>query len=186
MKPFNFLSEAKRRKFLEKKIWAFHDNLAKQARVLPDSVFSALHTLQDVRMEHYEDLNQLLHATAIMTAFEELCGQHKPYAKLQWEWNPCQQGGKDEPDLRCRMKGKVVASVEVNTSHDAKGATRKTLMNTCKKLSGMEGRKIFFVANEDTEAFLKRFIEKSKLNVEVNSLNIRRHARQSPALHESL
>jgi hypothetical protein len=97
MKPFPLDREALQRKFLEKKIQRFHLNLAEQARILPDALYSGLHTLQRIRMGFHEDLNQLIQAAAIASAYNALIEADKSYAKLEWEWNPTQGGTEIDP-----------------------------------------------------------------------------------------
>ncbi len=174
MKTFSLDRDNLQRTFLENKIQTFQLNLADKAKTLPDSLYSALHTLQGIRMGFYEDLNQLFHVAAIVSAYNELIKMKKSHSKLEWEWNPTQQGAGNEPDLRGIKKNKVVVSAEVKTAHDVAGTTVKQIKNVCRKLNKTEGLKILFVANEKVEDFAKAFVKREKLKIKVVSLKIRR------------
>ena len=48
-------------------------------------------------MGFHEDLNQLIQAAAIASAYNALIEADKSYAKLEWEWNPTQGGTGIDP-----------------------------------------------------------------------------------------
>ena len=187
MKPFSLDRNDLQRDFLEKKIQTFHLNLAEQAKTLPDSLFTALHTLQRIRMGFGEDMNQLFHVAAIVSAYNELVKMKKSYADLEWKWNPTQQGRGDEPDLRGSKKNQVMVSAEVKTAHDAEGATRTNLKNACLKLNDMEGDRFLFVANKTVANFVQPFVDREGLGIKVVSLNINPvHESEKGRLHRDI
>jgi hypothetical protein len=174
MKPFPLDRPTLQREFLEKKIQRLQINLAEQARILPDDLYSGLHTLQRIRMGFHEDLNQLFQAAAIASAYNALIETNKSYAKLEWEWNPMQGGTGNEPDLRGRKKDKIIVSAKIQTAHDAEGGAAQDIQQACRHLNKMEGRTWLFVANEKVADFAKAFIAREKLKLKVLELKISR------------
>ena len=174
MKIFSLDRKDLQREFLEKKVQTFHLNLSEQARTLPDSLYSALHTLQKIRMGFSEDLNQLFHVAAITSAYNELIEMKSSHAKLEWEWNPTQQGTGNEPSLRGIKNNKTVICAEVRTIHDISDSTGHTIRYACRKLNRLGGSKFLFVANDRVETFAKAFVKQEKLKIKVVSLKIRR------------
>lgn len=129
-------------------------------------------TLQKVRSESYEDVNQIQHEYLILRAMKWLIENGICNAQTQWYWNPRQTGGCSEPDLRGCLEGRVISSSEVTTSLNPVGTIDTRMQRTLSKLSLQPGRLHYFV---QTEAMAKRArikIRKSNLNIEVVQLGV--------------
>lgn len=110
-------------------------------------VESGIAVLKQLRGETYEDLNQIQHEFMIVCAAEWLVTQKRCPADTLWSWNPRQTGTADEPDLRGKHGGFVVASAEVTTSGSPKGLIDSRMRSTLLKLSSMEGERFYFTAS---------------------------------------
>ena len=111
-----------------------------------------------LRIEAYEDLNQIQHEHLIVRAAEWLEANAQHESGTIWSWNPRQTGDNSEPDLRGTLRGAVVVSAEITTSERPVGTIDKRMHSTLTKLSEMAGLKYYFVR---TEAMRMRAVTKT-------------------------
>jgi len=116
-----------------------------------DNLSSASSCLRDMRIAHYEDINQLQHAIMILDAWEFLkkSNKYESFEILQWFWNPHQTGGGEEPDLRGMLNGVTVISAEITTSESPVGTIDVRMSSTLKKLNKMEGKYLYYFVRTD-------------------------------------
>jgi hypothetical protein len=113
-----------------------------------NSIDRNIAALIQLRKEIYEDLNQIQPEYLIVRAAEWLIlGNHRPVVS-EWFWNPRQTGTSLEPDLEGRAESDVIVSAEVTSSEKPKGTIRTRMRSTLKKLSEMNGEKLYFVRTE--------------------------------------
>jgi hypothetical protein len=110
-----------------------------------ETVERGIRTLQALRKVSYEDLNQIQHEYAALTAVRWLIAQGHAPEGTTWEWNARQTGDAREPDIRAVLRRKTIISGEVTTSPEPKGTIDSRMGFTLKKLAAMEGKRFYFV-----------------------------------------
>jgi hypothetical protein len=110
---------------------------------------SGITFLADLRRTIYEDINQLQHEALILRAIEWL--RPSLPAEVHWLWNPRQQGGRAEPDLRAVVGNEVMVSAEAFAAELPRGVIDSRIRQALEKLLGMEGRKFYFACTPRME-----------------------------------
>ena len=114
----------------------------------PTTADEAVKTLNHIRRETYESLNQIQHEYLIIQAVKWLQKNDLTIVGGLWQWNPRQTGGKNEPDLTFMRQQICLISAEVTTSPAPKGSIGSHMQDTLSKLSQMQGNKFYFVLTE--------------------------------------
>ncbi len=81
----------------------------------PETVAEAIGMLAEIRVEAYEDLNQLQHEYLILCSATWLVDTQVVPSSVSWQWNPHQTGDKTEPDLAAESDQKRLVSAEITT-----------------------------------------------------------------------
>ena len=125
-------------------------NLSRLGGAAPQSAEEAVGILAQVRDIAYENLNQIQHEYLILGTVRYLVETSKVSHDVEWQWNPRQTGGFNEPDLRGARAGIVVVSAEVTASRRPIGTILTRMQGTLKKLSGKSfaGDKYYVVRTE--------------------------------------
>jgi hypothetical protein len=137
------------------------------AKEEPGDLAMAIRTLESLRKQTYEDINQIQHEAIILRAVESLQKGDFTGRDIEWHWNPRQTGTADEPDLRGIFAGHTVLSAEITSSPDPKGGLDSRMRDTLEKLSAMEGKKVFFVRTASMLRRAKTKVSKARYQVEV-------------------
>ncbi|WP_186196331.1 hypothetical protein [Burkholderia gladioli] len=136
-----------------------------------DSAETGVDILRQLRMEVYEDLNQILHEHLIIRAAEWLLAHARVANDIAWFWNPRQTGDSSEPDLRGIHLGDVLISAEVTASERPIGTIDRRMQTTLAKLSRMEGMKFYFVRTEPMRKRASTKVAKQAWDISVVLLN---------------
>ena len=136
----------------------------------PRDLAGMVETLEGLRAQTYEDINQTQHEAMILRAAKSLQKGDFLGRDIEWHWNPRQTGTADEPDLRGIFAGHTVVSAEITTSPDAKGALDSRMRATLEKLSTMEGKRIFFVRTAPMLRRAETKVSKAGYQVEVRRI----------------
>jgi hypothetical protein len=110
-----------------------------------ETIESGIRILVALRKTSYEDLNQIQHEYAALSAIRWLVAECRVPDGTTWQWNPRQTGDATEPDIRAVLEGKTIISGEVTTSPQPKGFIDSRMAATLKKLAAMEGQRFYFV-----------------------------------------
>lgn len=105
--------------------------------------------LADLRRAVYEEINQLQHEALLLRAIEWLSPTLP--AGVRWLWNPRQQGGSDEPDLRAMIGDEIVVSAEASAAELPQGAIDRQIRQALERLWPMNGRKYYFACTPRME-----------------------------------
>jgi len=116
-------------------------DLSSAATSLEDGASRVRH----IRSTVYENLNQIQHEYLIVRALGWLRANGFDDSSLNWSWNPRQTGDSAEPDLRASSDSGIVVSAEATTSENPMGVIDSRMRDTLTKLSGMPGKKYYFV-----------------------------------------
>jgi hypothetical protein len=135
----------------------------------PQSAEEAVGTLARVRDTAYENLNQIQHEYLILAAVRHLVDKSLVSPDVEWQWNPRQTGGINEPDLRGARGGTVVVSVEVTTSVRPIGTILTRMQGTLKKLSGesFAGGKYYVVRTDAMERKARSIVKREGYTITV-------------------
>ena len=117
----------------------------------PEHLEAGIATLERLRQQTYEELNQIQHEAMIIRAARFLEVNELGGKNVQWYWNPRQTGTKDEPDLRGIVAERTEVSAEITASENPNGAIDKRMRATLEKLSKMPGKKLYFVRTKQME-----------------------------------
>lgn len=125
----------------------------------PVSLNEAVATLMAVRVQAYENINQLQHVALILRAIKYLSARIALDAPVEWYWHPRQTSGVGEGDIQARLAdGSIFLSAEATTSIKAIGTIRERMKSTLRRLQAMEGEKYYFVASKGLEKAARNFI----------------------------
>lgn len=133
----------------------------------PSDLAIATETLESLRQQTYEDINQIQHEAMVLRAAKSLQKDDFIGRDIEWHWNPRQTGTANEPDLRGIFAGHTVVSAEITSSSGPKGILDSRMRDTLQKLSAMEGMRVFFVRTEPMLRRAKTKISKARYQVEV-------------------
>ncbi len=122
--------------------------------------------LREIRFSVYEDLNQIQHEYLILRALKWL-HENGLGSEVDWEWNPRQTGGANEPDLRGSLDGRIVLSAEASASESPKGTVDQRMRETLEKLSRMEGRRYYFVGTDGMATRARTKVAKAHWAIEI-------------------
>jgi hypothetical protein len=134
-----------------------------------DSIDEGIRVLSALRRELYEDLNQIQHAALVLDAAEWLDREVLKGKPAEWHWNPCQTGGSDEPDLRCRSKAGVIVA-EATASPAPKGLLDSRMASTLGKMNRMTGERFYFVRTAAMRRRAETKVVKAGWNIRVVEL----------------
>lgn len=129
---------------------------------------SGIALLVDIRRRVYEDLNQLQHEALILRAVERLSSSLP--AEVRWFWNPRQQGGGEEPDLRAIVGNEIVISAEASAAELPRGVIDGRIRQALEKLCRMEGRKFYFTCTPEMERRARTKARNRGFNITVQLL----------------
>jgi len=118
-----------------------------------ETLDAGLSAMRRIRLDVYENLNQIQHESLLVRAREQLEAHEPRLSKARWFWNPRQTGDDSEPDLRALIGGRIVVSGEATTSEAPKGVIDTRMRNTLAALAEMQGQRYYFVR---TPAMKKR------------------------------
>lgn len=110
---------------------------------------SGIAFLADVRRAVYEEINQLQHEALLLRAVEWLSPSLP--GDVRWHWNPRQQGGNGEPDLRALVGDVIVVSAEASAAEIPRGVIDRRIRQALEKLRRMDGRKFYFACTPRME-----------------------------------
>ncbi|GAB7535185.1 hypothetical protein [Burkholderia sp. 3C] len=136
-----------------------------------DSPEAGVDILRRLRMDVYEDLNQILHEHLIVRAAEWLLAHGRVAGDIAWFWNPRQTGDSSEPDLRGMCREGVVISAEVTASERPIGTIDRRMHTTLAKLSRMAGEQFYFVRTESMRKRASTKIDKAGWAISVVKLD---------------
>ena len=143
------------------------DRLHAHAVQKPITVAAAIKTLQHVRQETSESLNQIQHEYLIIQAVKWLQMNDPTLIDATWLWNPRQTGGYNEPDLAGVRQEVYLISAEVTTSTEPKGQIDARMGGTLAKLSQMRGKKFYFVLTEKMRKRAQTKVSKSGWDINI-------------------
>jgi hypothetical protein len=136
----------------------------------PYDLTKGINTLEGLRQQTYEDINQIQHEAMILRAAKSLQEGAFRWEYIKWEWNPRQTGTADEPDLRGTMAGSTIVSAEITASPGPKGSLDSRMRTTLEKLSTMQGKKVFFVRSDSMLRRAKTKVIKAGYQIEARQI----------------
>ena len=131
-----------------------------------EDVHDGIVQLREIRSSIYEDLNQIQHEYLILQGLGWLL-ENGFDSEIDWEWNPRQTGGANEPDLRGSLNGRVLVSAEASASENPVGMVDRRIKETVEKLSQMEGQKFYFVRTDGMANRARTKITKRNWSIKV-------------------
>jgi hypothetical protein len=137
----------------------------------PITVAEAIKSLNHIRQEIYESLNQIQHEYLTIQAAKWLLNDDPTLEGALWLWNPRQTGGSNEPDLVAFRKEISLISAEVTTSLAPVGVIDSRMRDTLTKLNQMKGKKYYFVVSEEMRKRAQTKILKSGWDIKIVLLN---------------
>lgn len=133
----------------------------------PEDIESGISMLEQLRHDHYEDLNQIQHEAMILRTAKSIQSTEFPDHPMTWFWNPRQTGDADEPDLRGKFGTQYVVSAEITTSERPVGTIDTRMATTLDNLSRMPGRRFFVVRTPSMMRRAQTKIAKAGYDIEV-------------------
>ena len=133
----------------------------------PGNAQDAIAMLQKLRSTAYENINQIQHEYLIIRCARWLIDEGHVEKNVQWKWNPRQTGSAKEPDLLATRDQQLLISAEVTTSETPQGTIDKRMARTLEKLSGMLGKKFYFVTTKEMKKRAVRKVEKGKWDIQI-------------------
>jgi hypothetical protein len=153
---------------LQESVQKWFSLLKSHIDIVPENLNEQVQTLNKIRIDNYEELNQLQHVAAIIIVAEKLQLEFPEINK--WAWHPRQTSHKNFADLTGFVNDNVILNAEVTTSMKPIGTIDKRMQNTLTSLSNKTGRKFYFV---QTDVMLRR--AKTKISKNNNwDIEIRR------------
>jgi hypothetical protein len=122
--------------------------------------------LREIRSSIYENLNQIQHEFLLLQGLAWL-SKNGFESEIDWDWNPRQTGGGNEPDLRGSVNGKILVSAEASTSEKPQGILDTRMRKTLEKLSRMDGQRFYFVSSDEMMKRAETKILKANWSIKV-------------------
>ena len=126
---------------------------------VPENLTEQVQTLNNIRIDTYEELNQLQHVAAIIIVAEKLQLEFPEINK--WAWHPRQTSHKDFADLTGFVNDTIILNAEVTTSMKPVGTIDKRMQNTLTSLSNKTGKKFYYVQTDEMLRRAKTKISKN-------------------------
>jgi hypothetical protein len=111
-------------------------------------------------------LNQIQHEFLLLQGLAWL-SKNGFESEIDWDWNPRQTGGGNEPDLRGSVNGKILVSAEASTSEKPQGILDTRMRKTLEKLSRMDGQRFYFVSSDEMMKRAETKILKANWSIKV-------------------
>lgn len=155
----NYLIIQTEKKKLRKELQDWFLIMKDHLKNIPTNIDEQVKLLGRIRKDIYEDINQIQHSAAIISAAEKL---HKEFPEIdKWVWHPKQTSHKDYADLTGFVNSKIFLNAEITTSLKPVGTIDKHMSTTLKSLSRKKGKKFYFV---QTGEMLSRALAKISKN----------------------
>ena len=157
------LDIASEKEKLKIELLEWFNTLNNHLKKIPKELNEQLELLSKIKINNYEDMNQIQHKAAIISVAEKFQIEFPEINK--WTWHPKQTSNKNEGDLTGYVNDKIVLNAEVTTSLKPIGTIDKRIYNTLKGLSKKEGEKYFIVQSDEMLNRANTKINKNKWDI---------------------
>lgn len=152
---------------LEEKLNSWFSRAKNHLIDIPASLDNQVKLLSKMRLDIYEDLNQLQHEAALIAVAERLQAEFEPD---EWKWHPRQTSNPSEADLTGLKNGIEIINAEVTTSLSAKGIIDSRMRNTLISINSKSGSCFYYVLSDE----MLRRAETKKRNLQLNKVVVRK------------
>lgn len=161
MLPLNITHE---KQILEQELSNLFSILRRATKTtLSTGIDAQIKTLQKLRAEIYEDLNQLQHKALIIKAAELFQTEYPGIDR--WCWHPKQTSHPDEPDLSGFEHESIIISAEVTSSAKPVGTIDQRMTNTLNSLNRKNGTLYYCVQSQEMFARANSKVNKNQLRI---------------------